>query len=267
MNLDKNNTDILPTQTRPVFRTPESLEGIRSSKYDGMGSILSEVTSLRQENRMIYHDVKHDLEQIKQAVVKKPKEKKATKPLRDPINRDMFLQMLSLSKEKGEKQISYSRFRVAIVLLWYTGLRVNEIRMFTRKDIETLRDESVLQVFQPKVNKYKKVYFPDEGQTILTWLENDIDIIFSKHPYLSGGSSNLSWIRFMNIRLRKKSTGFSSFVRSHSFRVNYATSLLKHAPVQDVAELMGHSEIKTTLKYNRYRATAAENVDLVTKVM
>jgi integrase len=134
------------------------------SKNDGIDSILSEVTELRQENRIIYHDVKKDLEEIKQAVVKKPKEKRGAKPLRDLSTKDIFFYMLSLSKNKGEKLICYSRFRIAIVIFWYTGLRVNEIRTFTRKDIETLRDDGLLQVYQPKVNKYKKIYFPPAGQ-------------------------------------------------------------------------------------------------------
>jgi hypothetical protein len=36
---------------------------------------------------------------------------------------------------------------------------------------KALRDNGVLQVFQPKVNKYKKVFFSDEGQYLLFDLE------------------------------------------------------------------------------------------------
>lgn len=77
----------------------------------------------------------------------------------------------------------------------------------------------------------------------------------------------LSWIRFINTRIAKYTNGIFENVRSHSFRVNYATSLLKHAPLEQVAEIIGHRDIKTTLRYNRYRANREECVNWIVKAL
>lgn len=234
---------------------------------DGMHSITSTLTNIQQENRSQYHDVKQDLEIIKQAVVKPAKEKQLSKPLREPLTKDIFLYLLARQREPNEWRLSYSRFRVATVILWYTGLRLNEIRNFTRREIETLMYTYELQVYQPKVNKHKKVLMPPNGAETLYMMKDDIDVVFAAHETLSGTSNPLSWIRFMNSRLVKYTEGICENVRSHSFRVNYTTSLLKHAPLEQVAEIIGHRDIKTTLRYNRYRVTKQERIDVLVKAL
>lgn len=40
-------------------------------------------------------------------------------------------------------------------------------------------------------------------------------------------------------------------LKSHSFRINMITNLLKNPSVQDALEIIGHKDIKSTLAYKR----------------
>ncbi len=119
----------------------------------GVDSLIGEVSQLRQEGRSQYSDLKTDTQAIKHAVVKNPKTKRIQKPLRAAATIDVYFHLMNLNRRKNERQLAYSRFRVAITLLWFTGLRINEIRDFKENEIRALIDEGTLQVYQPKVNK------------------------------------------------------------------------------------------------------------------
>jgi integrase len=230
----------------------------------GVKSVMSNVSELKQKTRSQYHDVKQDLEEIKKAVVKTPKPKGPRKPLREPATKEVLDYLLSMERNPQEKRLCHARFRVAITLLWYTRLRINEIRPFTLQDIATLAANSELQVYQPKMNKYKRVYASPTCIETLSALSPDIDRVFKDHETLSGNLHPLSWIRFINRRIAKYTDGVFDNVRSHSFRVNYTTSLLKHAPLQEVANIIGHQDIKTTLRYNRYSSNTEQKMKWIT---
>ena len=120
---------------------------------------------------------------------------------------------------------------------------------------------------QSKTNKYKKVFFAEECSYYLEVLKNDIDFIFEKDSTLSGNCLRYSWIRFFNTRLVKFSKSRSYYknmcVRSHSFRINFVTALLKKAPLQVVSEIIGHSSVNTTNRYNRNRISKEEHLELL----
>ena len=41
-------------------------------------------------------------------------------------------------------------------------------------------------------------------------------------------------------------------LKSHSFRIHFVTQALKHSTTQQAQKLVGHKDIRTTLKYNRH---------------
>lgn len=170
---------------------------------------------------------------------------------------------MNLNRRKNERLLAYSRFRVAITLLWFTGLRINETRLFKKSEITALIEEGTLQVYQSKVNKDREILLPPSGRDALEILQDDIRRVYKNHETLSGNASPCSWIRFLNRRLVAYTDGLYKNVRSHSFRINYTTSLLRKAPLQLVAELLGHRDIKTTLRYNRYLANREERIDIL----
>lgn len=41
-------------------------------------------------------------------------------------------------------------------------------------------------------------------------------------------------------------------LKSHSFRIHFVTQPLKHSTTQQAQELVGHKDIRITIKYNRH---------------
>lgn len=213
-------------------------------------------------------DIKDVSDKILKAVQLKQREKKEKKtvPLRDPATSQIYYYIISLKRETQEKRLYYSRFRIAITLLWATGLRVSEIQNITQTDIQSIFQNYSLQILQPKTNKYRLIFFTEETVKQIRTLENDFKVVFKKHQTLSGNIHTKTWREFINRNLKKKTRIFNKNIKSHSFRVNYITSLLTHASLQVVKDLVGHANADTTLRYNRYHPNKDQVTQLLNKV-
>ena len=55
-------------------------------------------------------------------------------------------------------------------------------------------------------------------------------------------------------------------IKSHSFRVNMITNLWKVTSVQNTANIIGHSDIRSTMIYNRYVLSKNEIQDLLDQI-
>ena len=84
-------------------------------------------------------------------------------------------------------------------------------------------------------------------------------IIFQKYgyKYLFGKSEPIhqkSLIRLINADLHNtcKICNIPYNIKSHSFRINMISNLLKKTTVQHAAQIIGHNDIKSTMSYNRY---------------
>ena len=54
-------------------------------------------------------------------------------------------------------------------------------------------------------------------------------------------------------------------IKSHSFRINMISNLLKITTVQHAAQIIGHSEIQSTMSYQRYALSKEEIQNLLDK--
>jgi integrase len=55
-------------------------------------------------------------------------------------------------------------------------------------------------------------------------------------------------------------------IKSHSFRINMITQLLKNTSVQNAADILGHKDIKATMAYKRYALNKKEIQKLLNKI-
>jgi site-specific recombinase XerD len=173
---------------------------------------------------------------------------------------------MNLKREPQEKRIYYSRFRIAITLLWASGLRVSEILNFTQNDRQSILKNHSLQIFQTKNKKFRLIFFSQETLKQLTKLDNDFKVVFQNHQIIAGNANTKIWRDFINRNLKKKTRLFNKNIKSHSFRVNYITSLLEHTSLQVVKDLVGHANADTTLRYNRYQPNKQQLAQLLNKV-
>ena len=55
-------------------------------------------------------------------------------------------------------------------------------------------------------------------------------------------------------------------IKSHSFRINMITRLLKNTSLQDAADIIGHRDIKSTMAYKRYALNKKEIQNLLNRI-
>lgn len=227
--------------------------------------ILTQVEKTTLDNKDILIGMQKDLQHIKQLVKPKDKLFRKQQPLRDPASNTIYTFLMSQPKEKGMRIVEWSAFRIAITLLGFTGLRVNEIRNLTLSQLLQFRDKRELQFFQAKQNKHRTVYLSQQGERVLSQLIDEFLIVFSRRNTLSGGIDHNNWITFINSRLKKAANKFCLNLKSHSFRINFITSLLKIAPVQNVSQIIGHQDIRSTMIYNRYIIDKEKTIQLLNR--
>lgn len=186
---------------------------------------------------------------------KKEKGKKATKlRKRDGVTPEIYEQIiLSLNTSKFIGQRDFLVFK----LLWALGLRINELRFFTSKHWLDLCEKGWTQIFEPKRNQTKDVTIAKNNQNELNSIKwaKDFWIRKGDAPLLSNSKGqplrNLYAIDYYNKKLKPFGTKFNLIIQTHSFRIGLITHLLQTTDSNVVRDILGHKDLRTTLRYNR----------------
>lgn len=136
---------------------------------------------------------------------------------------------------------------VAIIsFLLATGCRVGEIINIKKADIDFKNSEVVVL---GKGNKERTVFFDDvTAMYIKKYLDDRCDLV----PYLfiSSRMDHLTTGGIRDILRRRGASAEMQKVHPHKFRRTLATSLIAHGmPIQEVANILGHDKLDTTMKY------------------
>lgn len=207
-----------------------------------------------------------------------PKEKKVydTQKLRDPIDNKLFPIFLGAagSLVKYNKELRRSQLRICYTILFHVGLRLNELREIKFKDISDAIQTSQLSVIHYKTNQPHIHILSQKALEDLKNIKDDYTIVFNKYncEYLFGKTKPMhqkSLIRLVNEDLRNtcQINNIAYNIKSHSFRINMISNLLKVTSVQNAANIIGHQDIRSTMSYERYALTKAEIQDLLQKIV
>ena len=205
----------------------------------------------------------------------KSKSTKSTLLLRDAITKELFEVFVNAagSNSKYKKDLRCAQLRIAYTILFYTGLRVNEIRCFQEHDIQNAIKTSQFSVIHFKQNQPHIHVISDIAVKELKKLKSYYKIIFVKYKfnYLFGKNKPLDrkyFIKMINKDLKNtcQINQIPYNIKSHSFRINMITNLLKHTSVQDAADIIGHKDTKSTMAYKRYVLNKTEILDLLHKI-
>ena len=138
------------------------------------------------------------------------------------------------------------RDRAILHFLRSTGCRISEITGLNRDQVNL---ELLECVVHGKGNKERTVYLDDVAGMILSeYLSGRIDdvpalFINKQHDRLNPGG-----VRAMLNKLAEKAG--VEHVHPHKFRRTLATGLARHGmPIQEVAKVLGHEKLDTTMKY------------------
>lgn len=171
------------------------------------------------------------------------------------------------------KDLKRSQLRVACTLLYYTGLRLNEIRKITQQQIVDAIASSQLSAIHSKNNRAHIHVLSKNGVKKLKELNLDYETIFPKYnyKYLFGKDKPIhpkTLTRLINKDLKYtwEVNEIPYNLKSHSFRINVISSLLKKTTVQHAAQIIGHSSIQSTMSYQHYALTKKEIQNLFSSI-
>ena len=224
------NTREVTTANIRAYIKAEQDRGILNSTLEGIRQVLNAYFGWLEHEKMIRMNPAFNVEPIKY-------EKKV---------KDVF----SMAEiEKMKRSCETIRDAAIICFLLSTGCRISEVTSLNRMDVNYDNGECVVH---GKGNKDRTVYINDVAMmTLKEYLserrDNDIALFAGRVGRLTNGG-----VRAMLKNIEKKS-GVKN-IHPHRFRRTLITRLLNRGmPIQEVAVLVGHDKVDTTMKY--YRAS------------
>ena len=138
------------------------------------------------------------------------------------------------------------RDRAIVAFLSSTGCRISEMTQLNRDDVDLVNLECTVL---GKGNKERTVYLdPVAGMMIREYLDGRTDD--HEALFIGKGSERLTphGVRFMLTKLAERAG--VDHVHPHKFRRTLATNLIRHGmPIQEVAAILGHDKLDTTMQY------------------
>jgi integrase len=226
------------------------------------GNTYNEIVDFRNENKISFSILEDKLDKIAKQLMKTQKKKPKPAQLRDAITDTIFAEIMHTKRPKGTQRLTWCRFRIACVILFFTGLRASEAAYTTNKMIDSLIKNKRCQFYQSKVNSMRICHVPDISQKYFDLIKPDIKEVYSPenlhlnddvllYPFIK--TSKDKWIKLINDQLRFFGDKYNLRLKSHSFRISYVTRILKHSSIDRAKRFVGHKDIRSTEAYNRYQ--------------
>ena len=205
----------------------------------------------------------------------KAKKDRQVQPLRDPIDNNLFPIFLNNAGQAHQRKqdLIRSQLRITYTILYYCGLRINEIRHLTQQDLQTAIEASQFNLIHHKTKEAHIHVLPRQAVKQFRELNKEFFIIFDKYQYnyLFGKSKPMTDKNLIKMVNKDLANTFLKYnvpfnIKSHSFRINTITNLLRVTSVQNTANIIGHADIRSTMTYNRYTLTKQEIQDLFDRI-
>lgn len=212
------------------------------------------------------------MDTILEHVTPKPKRSHKAQILKDPVPKTVLEEIINDPKPKGSHEKTWALFQLACAVMFFTGLRINEVVGFDTDTFKELFETDKITIYQSKVNKHRCVFFSDTGRETIQMVFNktkhiiyDTDKVLFPRPVSNRNNvEKLNGLvnKYLSFYAKKHHFKFTS----HSFRTGYVSTGLKHSTAHRVQELIGHADIRSTMKYSRFVLEAEEKDELLTKM-
>lgn len=288
-NFKNENSKVISVLTELTARTTEVVDETPFDDFENnlalqlIDNRLCEIYSMIQNNPkttrkyvlQAVEPIEHSIEQLHKKIDTLLPNRNLSReilPLRDPLNIDLFLLFFTNAGSQiiRQKDLKQSQLRVAYSLLYHTGLRVNEIREITEEQISNAIASSQINVIHHKTKQAHTHVLSKIGVAKLKKLKPECNVIFNKYRYKflfrkEKPIHKKALIRFINNDLKNtcEVNEIPYNIKSHSFRINMISNLLKVTTVQHAAQIIGHNDIQSTMSYQRYPLSKQEIQDLL----
>ena len=209
------------------YFSDEKARGISDRTMDGTRQVLSAFFGWLLKEGLLENDPTVNLGSIK-----------SIKKVRKPFSQSEIERMKEACENDRDKAI--------IATLMSTGCRISEMTQLNRNDVDL--DHLECKVLG-KGNKERVVYLdPVAGMMIRTYLSEREDSSDALFVGRRGERLQPGGVRAMLVRLADAAN--VEHVHPHKFRRTLATNLIRRGmPIQEVACILGHDKLDTTMGY------------------
>jgi len=181
--------------------------------------------------------------------------KKEIKRIKENISQTEYKKLMRFVRgdERLRKNTKINLLRT-FTILFYSGLRINEVQELKIKDIKKLLEEGCIKIEIKKTSTERKIYLTDSFKKELLNLfdftkeEGDYKIITKgSDKNKRTGINNIVFIQQVNSIIKEiLGVGFSS----HSFRQGLITEMSsKKINIKIISQFIGHKNVSTTMGY------------------
>lgn len=169
------------------------------------------------------------------------------------------------------------RRRIALTLLYLTGLDVSNLLLFNVGNLKELLEKGCTSIslikggekrFNIKLTSVARKLLNLIGKdcTLLTQNRTDDQFLFTTLKQQDKVIRRELFNAELNSILKNASFRLHKNLRTHSFRATFINDLLKHqAPIDQVKEIVDHKAIASTLEYKRVYLTQKQAFSLLKK--
>ena len=183
------------------------------------------------------------------------KTKKSIKRIKENITIIEFKKLMShvRGNDSIRENTRLNLFRT-FTILFYTGMRLNELQDLRVKDIKELLENETVKVLSKKTSSERKLYLTKDFKKALVLLfdfelENDESRVIAKgsNKNKRSGINPITFIQQVNSYLKEV---LGSGYTSHSFRQGIISEFgAKGVNIKIISKFVGHSDVKTTMRY------------------
>ena len=186
----------------------------------------------------------------------KNKKKNIIKRIKESITEKEYKRLMNAVR--GDEIIrpnSKQNLLRTFTILYYTGLRLNELQQMKLEHIKELLDTGTTKLILPKTKSERKLFAGDEFTKQLKRLfviseDTDLDIKVITKGSVSSGRAGINHDVFIKQVNQKLKEILGSGYTSHSFRQGLITEMgSKQINTKIISKFIGHSDVKTTMRY------------------
>ena len=182
--------------------------------------------------------------------------KRNIKRIKESITEPEFKKLISYVRgDESIKENSKLNLLRAFTILYFTGVRLNELQMMRLIHIKKLIDSGSTKILLPKTKSERKLFAGEVFKKQLVKLFDisvDTDLnerVITKACVKSGmsGINHDVFIKQVNSKMKEiLGNGYTS----HSFRQGLITEMgAKGINTKIISKFIGHSDVKTTMRY------------------
>nr|YP_009258413.1 putative integrase/recombinase [Spirogyra maxima]ANI25339.1 putative integrase/recombinase [Spirogyra maxima] len=284
---DVRYLETIMLQNQILLSSVNELKLQNNKLLDQNNKLLNKTDVLEAQNQELL-DMNHYLvetaektqEKERLAFERKEKKKRAIRTQkRDYITPKEFYEIIYNYIHKCEtNQYIISRNKIAFIILFFTGLRVSNLLLFTVRNIRELvydnlgtevpiikggRPNQLISLGEDAQNLLLNHFYDDI--LVLLRNKNDNDFVFTSESNNLSSLHRVTFTQSLNRILKYASEEFHKKISCHSFRVTFITEgIMNNIPIHVIQKTVGHKNIQSTEHYIRHDLSESELKKIIT---